>query len=1234
MLRINNVTSGPADIIVTNLNGFSGGILNTPLTATQTSIQIPVSFNGRSAAGSYSLNISSPNATNNCNVTVVVEPCSAYKPTITTNVPTTLCIGDTIRMTASSGSQYAWNTGETTASILKKTAGNYTVSVTFNGCTSSVSQAVALNTNCEIGLCSGTLSPNSYNITFGKGGRTNLASAVAGATTTHIYSPTGLIIDGQYAVANNATEAGSWAANVSDHSGDGPTGRLMVINADNTPKECFRLPVRGLASNLKYQFSAWIRSISNRPEKPNVTLEIRDADTDSLLAIKGTADVPFGSWTQYGLTFITPTNPNLIVVLRNNTKGGVNGNDLVIDDIQFAYCGPPVVVTMQGGTFDVSTGDVSACAGKLMILKPVITQGFISNPVYQWQESIDNGVNWRDIPDATSLNYSFISDSSFADRKFKILVAEAGKITNLSGRVESNIVTYRFVNNIGTINGATTICTGDNAVLTATNGTSFVWNTGEKTATISKNIAGTYAVTITNADGCVAMASKTVTVNPRPVATITTVGEADVKSGGTATLTAAGGVAYVWSTGEKTPSISVNKAGTYTVTVTNTLGCSATATKTISILANQPPTVINTTPSVLEDNVLIGSVLSNVSDIDNNLNPNSFTLLDTPLNGTIQMSPNGNYTYTPRADFNGIDSVHYQVCDLNGACSRGTIIITVEPVNDPPKVFISTPLVVEDTPVNFCGTVNDKDLGDMYNSRLCNVTKGSVNAIINANQLCINYVPNKDFNGPDTICLLVCDKGGLCDTVIIPLNVVAVNDAPSLVINKMTVPTDSTVVQCFLITDPDPQDAHSATLCNAPRGNVQIKVENGTVCITYGTQSPSFDKDTLCVTLCDKAGACTKVLIPVSITPCIDKTTPTFNCPASVEVSTVGIIVSDPSGFIRLSTIADNCNGVNLDYRIPTALDDCGVPTVKQISGLINGGTFPKGLNALTFEAVDKTGKKATCRVEITISPTQLIAVDNVSACVNETLNLQSKVINLASYAWKGPQNIVSNNPSLDIPISNTNQSGQYILAVTMGKNCVFKDTVTVNINNAPKVVNDSFLIDMDGTLIDNVLKNDMVSNGVVLTLKTRNNTVNGVLDIKKDGTITYQPTTGFKGIDNFTYEVCTDLCPNICPKGVVILTVRDVAEQVYTANEVITPNGDNFNEALIIADFNVNDVKNKSSIVVYSQWGEIVYTASPYMNNWKGTFKDSPLPDGTYYYIFTPDPKGKPLKSFITIFR
>ena len=105
----------------------------------------------------------------------------------------------------------------------------------------------------------------------------------------------------------------------------------------------------------------------------------------------------------------------------------------------------------------------------------------------------------------------------------------------------------------------------------------------------------------------------------------------------------------------------------------------ATATIIITVTnVNDAPIATNVTPSVNEDGTLTGSVVSATSDVDNNINPNGYSTTDLPKHGTIAMNPNGTFTYTPDPNFNGTDSVHYQVCDLGLPiyCSTATIIIT------------------------------------------------------------------------------------------------------------------------------------------------------------------------------------------------------------------------------------------------------------------------------------------------------------------------------------------------------------------------------------------------------------------------------------------------------------------------------------------------------------------------------------------------------------------------------
>jgi PKD repeat protein len=143
-----------------------------------------------------------------------------------------------------------------------------------------------------------------------------------------------------------------------------------------------------------------------------------------------------------------------------------------------------------------------------------------------------------------------------------------------------------------------TICTGASVSLNviASGGVApyvYNWSNGgvSSTTTATPTSNTVYIVTVTDANGCTATATVTITVNPLP--TITISGTTQICFGTTTTLTASGGIVYLWSTGGTTASETVG-IGTYTVSVTDAFGCMSTQSVTVAGYCCLAPTITST----------------------------------------------------------------------------------------------------------------------------------------------------------------------------------------------------------------------------------------------------------------------------------------------------------------------------------------------------------------------------------------------------------------------------------------------------------------------------------------------------------------------------------------------------------------------------------------------------------------------------------------------------------------
>ncbi len=101
----------------------------------------------------------------------------------------------------------------------------------------------------------------------------------------------------------------------------------------------------------------------------------------------------------------------------------------------------------------------------------------------------------------------------------------------------------------------------------------------------------------------------------------------------------------------------------------------------------------------------------------------------------------------------------------------------------------------------------------------------------------------------------------------------------------------------------------------------------------------------------------------------------------------------------------------------------------------------------------------------------------------------------------------------------------------------------------------------------------------------------------------------------------------------VVIEPLREYETNIPggAVRNIFSPNGDGVNETWVIEDLLDNPV---NEVKVYAQGGKLIFSKVNYRNDWDGTFKGDPIPDGTYYYEINVYEGERIIKGFLTIIR
>ena len=273
------------------------------------------------------------------------------------------------------------------------------------------------------------------------------------------------------------------------------------------------------------------------------------------------------------------------------------------------------ITNLTAGSYTVTATDVAGCTNTLTVIltDPVAVVASIN---------LDNDVSCFGGADGQltangaggSPGYTFLWSTGSTNQTISSLVAGnyTVTVTDINGCTDviSQLVSQPLTLVNVTVSSTGVSCIGGNdGTATANNATggtpgyTYVWNTGATTQTINNLTAGTYIVTATDANGCtdtahavVGQPATGISVSINSVTDASCNGSTDggivcdIPVGGTPPYT------FVWSDGSTSQNLTNVGSGTYTVTATDALGCSDTA----SAFVDEPAILVVDTTSTTQ----------------------------------------------------------------------------------------------------------------------------------------------------------------------------------------------------------------------------------------------------------------------------------------------------------------------------------------------------------------------------------------------------------------------------------------------------------------------------------------------------------------------------------------------------------------------------------------------------------------------------------------------------------
>lgn len=313
-----------------------------------------------------------------------------------------------------------------------------------------------------------------------------------------------------------------------------------------------------------------------------------------------------------------------------------------------------------------------------------------------------------------------------------------------------------------------------------------------------------------------------------------------------------------------------------------------------------------------------------------------------------------------------------------------------------------------------------------------------------------------------------------------------------------------------------------------------------------------------------------------------------YGNPANISVNSTETVVNTNCSNANAGSITLNATGAIAPYTY--SIDGTNFQTSNVFNGLAAGN----------YTVVIKDAYCGSLSKNVTVGFTDNLTLTtnltDTTVCSGAPVQLIASG-NAASYTWSPTSGL--SNSTIANPVATANGNTSYLVTATLGT-CTKTSSINITIKQSPTVSAgpDKTIIQGDAVMLD--------GSGPANTTSISWTPATGLTNLN-----TYNPTAKPPVTTTYTLQVINDEGCTSTDDMIV-----HVIPFCINPKNAFTPNGDGINDKWMVTTGDA--CTSQIMVKVFNRYGSEVYANNNYQNNWDGTYKGKPVPDGTYYYVIS----------------